>query len=85
LQRGLKAAGEGIVEERYQSRNDDDNSEAGQETDQRSEATKEALKPLEYSACIDWDVRVKSSMERRVVTGLRESRGEISKSTYSTD
>ncbi|UZJ56106.1 hypothetical protein CBS101457_005426 [Exobasidium rhododendri] len=69
LQRGLRAAGDGVWAAEGTNKDSVLNKYEQEQIGLNSTSTLQA-KPLEYAACIDWNIRVKSSIERRVVTGL---------------
>lgn len=73
IQWSLTAAGDGIVEQRKPKKHYVDGQ--GEQTDQATVTDDEEVehaKPLQYAACIDWDVRVGGKDEHRSVAGLRE-------------
>lgn len=77
VQWGLRVAGDGIKEERrpkkhYVDQEADEERVEAVEAGAGAEEKEEPLKPLQYAACVDWDVRVANQDEHRSVTGLRE-------------
>lgn len=71
IQRSLTAAGDGIVEQRKPKKHYVDG-QGGQEAVVFDDEKTDQAKPLQYAACIDWDVRVGGKDEHRSVAGLRE-------------
>lgn len=72
IQWSLKAAGDGIWEKRRPRKHYVDD-EVDAETAEEEEV-EEKVSPLQYAACVDWDVRLADKGEHRSVEGLREYR-----------
>lgn len=77
IQWSLRAAGDGIKEQRppkrhYVDQEAEEGKVEGAEAETGTEEEGESLRPLQYAACVDWDVRLADQDEHRSVTGLRE-------------